>query len=226
MTNFEFIEDAISAIQENNINICREIFKCNSDSICDDIIDRVCALERVEIFKILYSIGHSFTSYIGSAISFDNVKVVQFLHNNGVNLIPRLRIYLEIASMNNCIDSIKYLVIHGGISNISRNVIERLIFDGLVYRSYELVDFLLNCVPDGMTNIDIEDSYKNFYSRYRTLVEKTRDRAAKKIYFWWIPICYNIYHPSGCGKRMRDNNYKTYQRICCGNNISNVCPQS
>ena len=46
--------------------------------------------------------------------------------------------------------------------------------------------------------------------RYLTLLDRTypkiRDRAQKKIYFWWIPICYDTTRE--CGMRMRDKNWK------------------
>ena len=40
------------------------------------------------------------------------------------------------------------------------------------------------------------------------LMTKRQERSAKKIYFWWIPICYDMYRPSG--QRMAQRNYEKY----------------
>ena len=38
-------------------------------------------------------------------------------------------------------------------------------------------------------------------------------KAQKKIYYWWIPICYSLDHPSGCGHRMAEKNYQAFLNI-------------
>jgi len=43
--------------------------------------------------------------------------------------------------------------------------------------------------------------------------EKIRSRAQKKIYFWWIQICYDLDHPSGCGKRMAQRNLDVFKNM-------------
>ena len=43
--------------------------------------------------------------------------------------------------------------------------------------------------------------------------EKKKTKAQKKIYFWWIQICYDMEHPSGCGQRMADRNLALYQSM-------------
>jgi hypothetical protein len=35
------------------------------------------------------------------------------------------------------------------------------------------------------------------FARYKRVLENTRNRAQKKIYFWWIPICYDPRRESG-----------------------------
>ena len=47
----------------------------------------------------------------------------------------------------------------------------------------------------------------------KRMEEKKRERAQKKIYFWWIQICYDMEHPSGCGQRMADRNLALYQSM-------------
>ena len=43
--------------------------------------------------------------------------------------------------------------------------------------------------------------------------ENKRVRAQKKIYFWWIQICYDLEHPSGCGKRMAQLNLISFEKM-------------
>ena len=47
----------------------------------------------------------------------------------------------------------------------------------------------------------------------RKMEEKKRIRAQKKIYFWWIQICYDLEHPSGCGIRMAQRNLEVFESM-------------
>jgi hypothetical protein len=40
---------------------------------------------------------------------------------------------------------------------------------------------------------------------------KIRERAQKKIYFWWIPICYDITRE--CGQRMMQKNLEKTKEL-------------
>ena len=52
-----------------------------------------------------------------------------------------------------------------------------------------------------------------YFSFCQKMKEKNRVRAQKKIYFWWIQICYDLNHPSGCGQRMENLNLISYQEM-------------
>ena len=43
--------------------------------------------------------------------------------------------------------------------------------------------------------------------------EKKRVMAQKKLYFWWIQICYDMDHLSGCGKRMANRNLSSFKEL-------------
>ena len=47
--------------------------------------------------------------------------------------------------------------------------------------------------------------------RYLLFCYKMKIKAQKKIYYWWIEICYNLHHHSGCGKRMAERNWKSFE---------------
>ena len=50
-----------------------------------------------------------------------------------------------------------------------------------------------------------------YLSFCQKMQEKKRIRAQKKIYFWWIQICYDLEHKSGCGQRMAQRNLEVFE---------------
>ena len=53
-------------------------------------------------------------------------------------------------------------------------------------------------------------AYTSFCQRMQ---EKKKIKAQKKIYFWWIQICYDMDHPSGCGQRMAQKNLDVFESM-------------
>jgi len=66
-------------------------------------------------------------------------------------------------------------------------------------------------VSQGGPTTDISKKALNYLSFCKRMEEKTRIRAQKKIYFWWIPICYDITRP--CGMRMAERNLALYHSM-------------
>jgi len=58
-----------------------------------------------------------------------------------------------------------------------------------------------------------DDKVIAYTSFCKKMVEKKRIVAEKKIYFWWIQICYDLEHPSGCGKRMALKNLEEFENM-------------
>ena len=58
----------------------------------------------------------------------------------------------------------------------------------------------------------------NIANKYISDISKAYEReliiAVKKIQDWWIPICYDLNHRSGCGKRMFERNWNGYLNYC------------
>ena len=52
-----------------------------------------------------------------------------------------------------------------------------------------------------------------YFSFCQKMQDKRRIRAQKKIYFWWIQICYDLDHHSGCGKRMALRNLDVFETM-------------
>jgi len=58
-----------------------------------------------------------------------------------------------------------------------------------------------------------DDKVIAYTSFCKKMVEKKRIVAEKKIYFWWIQICYDLDHHSGCGKRMALKNLDVFETM-------------
>ena len=52
-----------------------------------------------------------------------------------------------------------------------------------------------------------------YFAFCQKMKEKKRVRAQKKIYFWWIQICYDMDHKSGCGQRMARKNLDVFETM-------------
>jgi ankyrin repeat protein len=74
----------------------------------------------------------------------------------------------------------------------------------------EVVGYL---VSQGASTTNISENAHHYLSFCQKMKEKMQIRAQKKIYFWWIPICYDLSHPSGCGQRMAQRNLALYQSM-------------
>ena len=74
-----------------------------------------------------------------------------------------------------------------------------------VNEHFEVVKYLIEKGAD-VSKIFYQKKYEKYILFCEKMEKKIRERAQKKIYFWWIPICYSLDHPSGCGKRMMMKN--------------------
>ena len=68
-------------------------------------------------------------------------------------------------------------------------------------------------------NVFFSEDFWKRYNKYVSFCEKMekkiREKAQKKIYFWWIPICYDVSRE--CGKRMMIKNWEKTQELLLSN---------
>lgn len=101
------------------------------------------------------------------------------------------------------LDCIKVLVSHG--SDISRIITDEDIMAELVRNmNFELVKYLVDY--GAPTN-----KIRGRMLRYLQFCDRKKVKAQKKLYFWWIPICYN--EERECGKQMAQHNLDEYESI-------------
>ena len=74
---------------------------------------------------------------------------------------------------------------------------------------FEIVRYLINLgVP---TDIIEDERCKRYILFYQNIEEKIRVKAQKKIYFWWIQICYDP--NTKVGQRMQEKSWIEFDKI-------------
>ena len=131
---------------------------------------------------------------IKTACIYGYFSIVKYLSEHGADLNSGIRF----ASKYGYLSIVKYLC-EAGADIRSEN-------DGAVQLAshmghYEVVKYLCE---NGADVSKISEKQAKYISFCQTMETKIRDRAQKKIYFWWIPICYDL--TRDCGKRMMQKN--------------------
>ena len=166
-----------------------------------------------------------------------HLEVVKYLvEKRGADVITNNDGAVQWASENGHLEVVKYLINHGADARSSNNYAVR---NASVNGHLEVVKYLVEkCRADVRVNNDwavrwaSEDGHFEVvkylinhgavlstpnpkYEKYILVCEKgeekRRERASKKIYFWWVQVCYDIKRP--CGNRMMRRNYEEYHKI-------------
>ena len=137
-----------------------------------------------------------------------DLEVVKYLVSQGANVTDDNNNYaVQVASMNGHLEVIKYLVSQGAdVTSYNNWALRYASKNGHL----EVVKYL---VSQGAPTTNISKRALQYLSFCQKMQEKKLIRAQKKIYFWWIQICYDMEHPSGCGKRMAARNLALYQSM-------------
>ena len=192
---------------------------------------------HIDIVKYLMSQGvHVITDCaIQGASRNGHLEVVMYLVSQGANV----QLAIRCASMNGHLEVVMYLVSQGADIQAENNeavqlaseyahleVIMYLVSQGANIRACN--NFAIRCaeraghieVVKYLTSQDnISETALNSFCK--KMQEKVRIRAQKKIYRWWIKICYDLSHK--CGKRFALRMYDTtgyftsnYAKDCLG----------
>ena len=105
------------------------------------------------------------------------------------------------ASRNGHLHIVKYLI------QMGLNITDESIRAASDNNHLEVAKFLLGKKRGDNLSI-VSEKCRNYILFCDKIQNKIRERAQKKIYFWWIPICYDTTHPSGCGQRMMQKNWE------------------
>jgi hypothetical protein len=143
-----------------------------------------------------------------------SVDMIMYLCEVGANIITAdsKNSIIGQAAENSCLEMVKYLYKSG--ASLQSPYIIRGVSIAIRRRKLEIVKYLydngMELSKEKFQPGYFQPGYDNFclWERYISFCEKMknkiRERAQKKIYFWWIPICYDVNRE--IGKRMMKKN--------------------
>ena len=165
-----------------------------------------CTQNRLEDVKSLVERGanpHAF-GYIHfiSSVASGHLKIVEYLYSIGANIRVNNDMALKHAIVNGHLEIVKYLLSLGADT-------ENMGIIYLAYARFEIVKYLIS---KGVSIELVEDERcKRYLSFCERMEEKKRIRAQKKIYYWWIQICYDP--ETNVGKRMLEKSWTEFDKI-------------
>jgi len=101
-------------------------------------------------------------------------------------------------------DGIIYLMVNG------ESIYTTAIYWASCTDRFETIKYLISM---GQPTTFLTTTQKLYILFCEKMQEKKRVKAQKKIYFWWIQICYDLSHPSGCGQRMAQKNLDVFETV-------------
>ena len=166
-------------------------------------------LEGVKYFVSFVSQGADVKADNNYAVQFasenGHLEVVKYLVSQGADVKADNNYAVQVTSENGYLEGVKYLVSQGADVTANDNYAVRW---ASIRGHLEVVKYL---VSQGAPTTDISKRALHYLSFCKMMEEKKRIRAQKKIYFWWIQICYDIARP--CGQRMAARNLALYQSM-------------
>ena len=141
------------------------------------------------------------------AIENGHLHTVQFLKENGIDIMQNAGFGFRIACRNGHLHIVKFFVQHG----IKKEKVPHAIFTCLRLNIFNVVEYLLPLFADEFYNSCFQNETLENYIRYLALKKKHQNKAATKIYFWWIPICYDVNRP--CGQRMMEKSWERVEKL-------------
>ena len=156
---------------------------------------------HLEIVKYLVSQGADICiNTVCNVSERGNLELIKYFVSQGLDIKANDNIAIRSASAYGHLEFIKYLVSQGADVRAAN---DDVIITASLNGHLEVVKYL---VSQGAPTTNLSQKALSYLSFCKNIQEKTRIKAQKKIYFWWIPICYDLYHPSGCGQRMAQLN--------------------
>ena len=147
-------------------------------------------------------IDDSYILFFASKGGFTDVVKYLILERNVDPNIPGFYSVLDIAILKNHLDIVKFLI-ECGKCDLSNSRFARLALD---YHKYNIIDFF---IQKGFYTEEIINS--QYFLQSRTRFEDIKKKASKKIYFWWVQLCYDP--DMLCGHRSMQKGYMEYKTM-------------
>ena len=166
---------------------------------------------HLPVVKYLCEAGVDFQMYnelpIKRASQNGHYEVVKYLCELGADFRSDNDHTIRWASWSGHLPVVKYLCELGADIQSDDNYAIRKASDA---NHIEVVMYLYE---KGADISKISEKHRKYILFCEKMKNKIKEKAQKKIYFWWIPICYSLTHHSGCGKRMMMKNVKKAQEL-------------
>ena len=136
-----------------------------------------------------------------------HLEVVKYLIENcGANVHTQNNSALCDACSDGHLEVVKYLIEKCGadVKNTNDEAIKRAVR----INSPELIKYL---IEHGANENFLTKHQKKYISFCKNMENKRREKAQKKIYFWWVQICYDMNRE--CGRRMAQKNVENYKKM-------------
>jgi ankyrin repeat protein len=174
----------------------------------------------LDLVKYLFENGAKDDTRKALLWSADNghLSVVRYLYETKIS--TNICMALIMASRSGHLEVVKYLISVGAIiDNLAVKIAMINGFLGIIEIFYNNGIDIMNkeLTDEDFFNVYDDRAYANFKrcKRYiafcQKMEAKRRHRAQKKIYFWWIPICYDITRE--CGQRMKQKNWEATYKL-------------
>ena len=189
------------------VSLGADIRSCNNEAV-----QLASEYGHIEVVKYLWEEAcadiRSDNDYaVRRASANGHYEVVKYLCEAGADIRSDNDYAVECASENGHLEMVKYLVSLGADIQSDNDLAVRWASQN---GHYEVVKYLYEA---GADISEISEKHKKYILFCEKMKNKIRERAQKKIYFWWIPICYDLNHPSGCGKRMMQKNWEKAKEL-------------
>ena len=203
--------------EKGDIEMVKLLVSYGCDYRCDN--DRPLSLAaengKEEVLDYLLSLGADFRKNNATmqAAANGHLKITKKLVSLGGDALVFDSEALVVACMQNYFDMVGYLLSQGANIHAHNDRPNSYAQNHKSYESiYLLVKAGVSLADTHRTEHHVSEKEKDFIERYVAFRKKVDERrktlAQEKIYFWWIPICYDITRE--CGQRMREKNYKQY----------------
>ena len=199
--------------ENGQIHILEYIISLGGNIILPDTIFWTASNGQVDTLKYLVSQGADVRieddeAMIRAAIS-GHLDVILYLVEMGANIRTHDDAALQESARNGRLHVVKYLISRGAdVRNIPEEIFRVMSQDT---ECFETIRYLISLGANVVYMLD--NGCKMYLEFCEKMEKKIREKAQKKIYFWWIPICYSLVHPSECGQRMMIKNWEKTQEL-------------
>jgi ankyrin repeat protein len=188
-------------------------YSCGAEFYDSSAVELLCSVFKKQIAPSMALVRylHAIDRMLVIACSIGRLEVVRTLVANGGVPTCEFNYPVRVAAENGHLEVVIYLCNAGADIHVKN---DRGVYWAYLHNHFEIVKYLMEkgAIINFMTSIRFQ-KYIIFCEKMK---DKIRERSQKKIYFWWIPICYSLTHHSGCGKRMMIKNWeKTQLGILC-----------